>query len=75
MDGFGRCYVCGSPLTWNSDFMKSEIYGEELNDDDDAIVRNLSCGHCGASYEVCETSENDKKNYPFWKEKTIYEGK
>ena len=67
MDGFGRCYVCGSPLTWNSDFMKSDIYGEELNDDDDAIVRNLSCGHCGASYTLAkETHESSVRgrNWP-----------
>lgn len=46
--------------------MLSEINGEELPEDDDAIVTYAHCPHCGARYELTDTPESEKKNYPYW---------
>ena len=47
--------------------MLSEINGEELAEDDDAMVTNAHCPHCGARYEIYETPESEKQNYPYWR--------
>lgn len=65
--GFGRCFECGGTLIWGGDFMRSDL-DEDLPEEDDAIFRNLGCSECGISYNVYEPTENEKKNYPFWKE-------
>jgi len=49
--------------------MLSEINGEELSEDDDAMVTNASCAYCGASYEIYDTPESERDNYPYWKRK------
>lgn len=41
--------------------MKSEIYGEDLDEDDDAVVSNWLCANCGASVEVWNLSPNEQK--------------
>lgn len=46
--------------------MMSDVTGENLDEDDDAMITNASCPHCGASYEWCDTPENEKPNYPYW---------
>lgn len=50
--------------------MRSDL-DEDIPEEDDAIFRNLGCSECGISYDVYEPSENEKKNYPFWKEDTL----
>ena len=39
---------------------------EELNEEDDAMVTNAHCPYCGARYELYDTLESEKKNYPYW---------
>ena len=46
--------------------MLSEINGEELNEEDDAMVTNAHCPYCGARYELYDTPESEKKDYPYW---------
>lgn len=46
--------------------MLSEINGEELSENDDAMVTYAHCPYCGARYELTDTPENEKKNYPYW---------
>ena len=62
--GFGECAHCGGTVIWGGDFMRSDfdndpLTGETLCEDDDAIVRSLTCGHCGCSMEVWEPSLNE----------------
>ena len=66
--GFGNCIHCGSTLVWSGDFMRSD-YDESLSEDDDSIVRSLTCSGCGCSVEVVEPSKNEIKSgkYPHWK--------
>jgi len=59
---------CGHELIIEGNFMLSEISGEELSEDDDAMVTYEHCPHCGARYELTETPESEKKNYPYWRE-------
>lgn len=51
MDTYGvamNCYVCGNELIWGGDHSGADY----CMDDEDAIVTNLSCPHCGAYHEV-----------------------
>lgn len=74
--GFGNCAHCGGTIVWSGDFMRSDFYddpsddGMHLHEDDDAIVRSLTCGHCGCGIYVWEPSQNEMKSgkYPYWKE-------
>lgn len=74
--GFGNCAHCGGTIAWSGDFMRSDFYDDpsdeegHLNEDDDAIVRSLTCAHCGCSIEVWEPSPNEMKSgkYPYWEE-------
>ena len=62
-----KCMRCNHELIIGGNFMLSDLNGEELADDGDAMVTNASCQHCGASYEIYETPFNERKNYPYWK--------
>ena len=48
--------------------MLSEINGEELSENDDAMVTYAHCPYCGARYELTDTPESEKKDYPYWNE-------
>ena len=61
-----KCMRCGHDLIIGGNFMMSDVTGENLDEDDDAMITNASCPHCGASYEWCDTPENEKPNYPYW---------
>lgn len=63
-----KCMRCGHELIIGGNFMLSEVTGAELEDDDDAIVSNTSCPYCGASYDIYDTPESEKENYPYWQE-------
>lgn len=74
--GFGNCVHCGGIQCWSGDFMRSDYYNDPsgdfiLDEDDDAIVRSLVCGHCGCSIEVWEPTPNEMRSgkYPYWNEK------
>jgi len=43
-----NCYVCGNELIWGGDHSGADY----CMDDEDAIVTNLTCPHCGAYHEV-----------------------
>ena len=74
--GFGNCANCGGTIVWSGDFMRSDFYddpsddGMHLHEDDDAIVRSLTCGHWGCGIYVWEPSQNEMKSgkYPYWEE-------
>jgi DNA-directed RNA polymerase subunit RPC12/RpoP len=66
-----KCMRCGHDLIIGGNFMLSEVTGTELDEDDDAMVTNASCPHCGASYELYDTPENEKPNYPYWDDMEI----
>lgn len=61
-----KCMRCGHDLILEGNFMLSEVSGEELSENDDAIVTYAHCPHCGASYELYDTPESEKKDYPYW---------
>lgn len=65
-----KCMRCGKELIIGGNFMLSEINGEELSEGDDAMVTNATCAYCGASYEIYDTPESERDNYPYWKKKT-----
>ena len=71
--GFGNCAHCGGIVAWSSDFMRSDFYNDEedqLQEDDDAIVRSLTCSHCGCYIEVWEptSAEMGSGKFPYWNE-------
>ena len=71
--GFGNCAHCGGIVAWSSDFMRSDFYNDEedqLQEDDDAIVRSLTCSHCGCYIEVLEPTPNEMRSgkFLYWNE-------
>ena len=71
--GFGNCAHCGGIVAWSSDFMRSDFYNDEedqLQEDDDAIVRSLTCSHCGCYIEVWEPTSAEMRSgkFPYWNE-------
>jgi len=62
-----KCLRCNNDLILESNFMLSELYGENLSEEDDAIVTYAHCPYCGAKYEFTDTPESEKKDYPYWK--------
>lgn len=61
-----KCMRCGHDLILESNFMLSEINGQELSEDEDTMVTYAHCPHCGARYELTDTPEAEKPNYPYW---------
>ena len=51
--------------------MLSDVNGEELPDDEDTMLTNASCPHCGASYEFWDVPDCEKGEYPYWQENNI----
>lgn len=71
--GFGNCAHCGGIVAWSCDFMRSDFYNDEedqLQEDDDAIVRSLICSHCGCYIEVWEPTSAEMRSgkFPYWNE-------
>ena len=62
-----KCMRCGHDIIIGGNDMISDIYGEELSDDEDAMVTNAQCPHCGAKYVITDVSEYEKQFYPYWK--------
>lgn len=65
-----KCMRCEHDLILESNFMLSEVNGEVLDEDNDAMVTYAHCPYCGARYELTDTPESEKKNYEYWN-KTI----
>ena len=60
-----KCMRCGHDLIIGGNIMLSDI-GVADNDEDDAMVTNMTCPYCGAYYEVTDTPESEKCHYPYW---------
>ena len=58
---------CGHDLIIGGNFMLSD-WLDNLTNNEDAMVTNYHCPHCGASYEITDTPECEKENYPYWNE-------
>jgi hypothetical protein len=39
---------------------------EDLGEEDDTMITNATCPYCGASYEIVDTPQSERKNYPYW---------
>ena len=71
----GECPECGSHIVWQSDFMRSEVWGDtELLDEngepildeygldvDDSLVSYVACPYCGAYIEIVEAKPSELK--------------
>ena len=80
-DGF--CPECGSHIIWSGDFMRSEVWGdvEQLDENgnpivdeygidvDDSLVSYVSCPYCGAYIEIVEAKPSELKALQEEKEK------
>lgn len=58
---FGYCLICGHPLAWGG----SQDIGE---DEEERQYDNYHCCNCGCDVEYWHPTEEEKANYPFWKE-------
>lgn len=62
-----KCMRCQHDLILECNFMLSEINDNEyMEEDDDAIVTYAHCPYCGARYQLTDTPESEKKDYPYW---------
>jgi len=57
-----KCFRCGHELCIEGNEMIDLFDGEEV------MNTYAHCLYCGASYELMETPESEKKNYPYWNE-------
>lgn len=65
---------CGHELNIEGNFMLSDFYegvlgvglDVGLDKNNDAMVTFAYCPNCGAKYEITDTPENDKVNFPYW---------
>lgn len=72
----GFCPECGSHIIWQSDFMRSEVWGDVDEDDvdenglpkDDSLVTYVLCPHCGAYIEIVDAKPSELKDLPISKE-------
>lgn len=65
----GLCPNCGSHIIWSSDFMRSEVWGDVDNDDDDSLVSSVYCPHCGGSVDIIECKPSEYHKFPIYKNK------
>lgn len=71
-DGF--CPKCGSHIIWSSDFMYTDLFPIDENEEvelneygcpvDDSLVSNVFCPHCGASIDIIEPLPSQRHNFP-----------
>ena len=65
---FGWCPFCLTPMKWESDGCLADKTGDDA--DEDVSIIYTTCPHCGASAEIIGCLNEEKKNYPFWDDKT-----
>lgn len=53
-----KCYFCGAPLRWESDF-SFEDFGIA---DEEGIVSNYNCDSCNAWYEIWKPESEGERN-------------
>ena len=63
-----KCMRCQHDLILESNFMLSDINGEELMEDEDTMVTYAHCPYCGARYELTDTPKVERNKYPYWHE-------
>lgn len=61
---------CGHDLIIGGNVMLSDECLVE-RDEDDAMITNMTCPNCGAYYEVMDTPDSEKPNYPYWSGENI----
>lgn len=59
------CPRCGHEIIWENDCMSSDI-SDEFAQDDTSVTSYYTCPNCGASIELIDPSDKDKKDYPYW---------
>ena len=65
------CFRCDHKLVLESNFMASDMGAvpeEEGMTDEDYMVTFMSCPYCGAKYEVSDTPDSEKGDYPYFSE-------
>ena len=61
-----KCMRCQHDLILENNFMLSDF--DDVNEEDDAMVTYAHCPYCGARYELTDTPESEKIDYPYWNE-------
>lgn len=66
----GHCLNCGHKIYVGSNFMLSDYDPEHIKDIDDDKMNFCmnTCENCGCTEVRWDNSENEKKDYPYWKE-------
>lgn len=72
----GHCLNCGHQIHVSNNFMLSD-YDDTITDDDDDKMNFImtECPNCGCSEVRWDTSENEHKIFPYWKEENEDETK
>ena len=65
----GHCTNCGHHVSMSNNFMLSD-YDDSITDDNDDKMNFVlnQCPYCGMMEVRWDTAENEKKDYPYWKE-------
>ena len=58
-----KCPVCGSYLILSSNNMLSELIGEDLPEDQDAMTENSTCPNCGTYIMAIPVPPSEEANY------------
>lgn len=58
-----KCPICNHDLGWMSSENACDISEEYKGSE---VVNYYTCQHCGASIEVWECRDEDKKDYKYW---------
>jgi predicted RNA-binding Zn-ribbon protein involved in translation (DUF1610 family) len=72
----GKCPECGHYVIILNNFMRSEVWGDVDEDEqdengllvDDTIVDILQCPNCGASITAIPPKPSEEKDYPYFQE-------
>jgi len=66
-DIYMRCFLCGGPLCWNSDFDAYDV-SDMYEEDDYAVCGFYTCTCCGRYYEVLDPprEERDTTYRKYW---------
>lgn len=54
----GVCYICGEPLVWDKNAENCSL-NDYMEDEEDTVVKEIKCKHCGTLYQYHITKDND----------------
>ena len=54
----GVCYICGEPLVWDENDENCSLK-DYMDDEEDTVVKEIRCKHCGTLYQYHITKDND----------------